>query len=398
MTTTAPKPIRSLWQRLFVWGALILSLGLLSQLKFQAPLYDFVAYWSAGRLISQGENPYNTEALLHIQLKEGWFLDQPLRLWNPPWAMPLLIPFGLPGYNASRMFWFLCEVAIIVLAAIQSWKLYQGPPRAAWLGLVCSVIYGPTIVVMLLGQITPFILLGIVGFLTFVQEGPPGDKLKKYRPWLAGAAASLISFKPQLLFLFWIVLALWVIRQRRWEVAIACGGTALAGLGIAMLFNPPILSNYLAATASYPPNYFATPTFGYYLRVWFGLEHFWLQFVPPILGIAWLLLYWRARRAGWEWKQEMPVIMFASILTSSFTWNHDQIILIPAIAQVCTWLLIPPQQIKGGLILAAFLALNVAGIAMRSRYDESTLIWIAPLLLLLYLAARQAPRQARFSS
>src|SRR5262245_62398128 len=59
-----------------------------------APVDDFVEYWAASRLVFTGENPYSTEALLAMQ-RPLTGSDKPLIMWNPPWALSLLLPFGM---------------------------------------------------------------------------------------------------------------------------------------------------------------------------------------------------------------------------------------------------------------------------------------------------------------
>ena len=52
-----------------------------------------------------------------------------------------------------------------------------------------------------LGQIVPFMLLGLVGFLYFVRR-------KQW--WLAGMMTVFIAIKPHTLYLFWFAMLLWV--------------------------------------------------------------------------------------------------------------------------------------------------------------------------------------------
>src|SRR5262249_15787502 len=61
------------------------------------PLYDYVEYWSAGRLCATGHNSYSREELLDLQQQVGWTESRALMMWNPPWTLPLVMPFGIAG-------------------------------------------------------------------------------------------------------------------------------------------------------------------------------------------------------------------------------------------------------------------------------------------------------------
>src|SRR5262245_54052354 len=51
------------------------------------PLHDFVEYWAAGRLLADGENPYDPEKVKDLE-KEAGRTEEPILMWNPPWALP----------------------------------------------------------------------------------------------------------------------------------------------------------------------------------------------------------------------------------------------------------------------------------------------------------------------
>ena len=367
-------------KNLVLWGLLILAVLTLSRLKLSVPLYDYVNYWSAGKLNLQGDNPYDLVQLLDLQHQAGWAEDWVIPTWYPPWALPLLMPLSLLDYSASRFLWFLISVCILVFAIAQSWKLYQGPSRQVWVGLLIGVLFTPTLISLMLGQAQPWILLGVLGFLLYVD--------KPRYVWLAGIFASLIAIKPQLLILFWVALLLWSIQQRKWQALAGSAVAIFAGLIIAILFNPNVLAEYVQSIQSTPPFYLATPTFGFYLRAVFGFEKSWLQFIPTLIGVIWLLYYWQRKHANWDWLQEMPILIFASIITAPFTWSHDQMILTPVLMQAAIWLLLSRNRWKASLILAVFIIANIVNLILHKLADETWTIWLAPLLLGCYLISR----------
>jgi hypothetical protein len=367
-------------KNLVLWGLLILAVLALSRLKLSVPLYDYVNYWSAGKLNIEGRNPYDYDQLLDLQHQAGWAEEWVIPTWYPPWAMPLLMPLSLLEYSASRFLWFMISICILVFAIAQSWKLYQGPSRQVWVGLLIGVLFTPTIISLMLGQAQPWILLGVMGFLLYIDKPRFG--------WLAGIFTGLMAIKPQLLILFWIALLFWSYQRKKWQVLAGSTVTILLGVIIAVIFNPDVLAEYAQSIQSTPPFYLATPTIGFYLRAIFGFEKSWLQFISTLIGIIWLLYYWKKNRASWDWLQEMPILMFASIITAPFTWSHDQMILTPALMQAAIWLLLSRKRWKASLILAVFIIANIANLVLHKLQDETWVIWLAPLLLVCYLISR----------
>jgi hypothetical protein len=367
-------------KNLVLLGLLFLAVFVLSRLKLSVPRYDYINYWSAGRLNVQGANPYDLDQLLALQHQGGWTENWALPTWYPPWALPVLMLFSQFDYSTSRLLWFMISVSILVFAILQSWKMYAGPPRLIWVGLLVGTLFTPTLISLMLGQASPWILLGLMGFLIFI--GQP----RTY--WLAGLFAGLTSIKPQLLILFWIALLFWSTKQKKWQVIIGSLVTVAAGFIISVSFNHNVILEYIQSLQSSPPFYLATPTLGYYLRVIFGFEKPWLQFVPTVIGIGWLLIYWYLKNANWIWLEEMPVLLFASLITAPFTWSHDMMVLTPALIQATILLLLTRKKWLSFIILVIFILANFANLILHKLLDESYAVWMAPLLLICFLIAR----------
>ncbi len=367
-------------KKLVLWGLLFLAIIAFSRLKLSVPLYDYVNYWSAGRLNAQGDNPYNLEQLLTLQHQGGWTEPWAIPTWYPPWALPVLMLFSQFEYSTSRLLWFLVSVCILVFAIIQSWKMYAGPPKKVWVGLLIGTLFTPTLISLMLGQASPWILLGLMCFLIYVKQP------RTY--WLAGIFAGLTSIKPQLLILFWITLILWSFHQKKWQVLAGSAVTIIAGFVISIGYNHNVLIEYIQSLQSSPPFYLATPTLGYYLRIIFGLDKSWLQFVPTLLGVLWLLFYWHLKSSNWDWLQEIPILLFASLITAPFTWNHDMMVLTPALMQATILLLVSQNRLVKFSILVVFILANLANLILHKLLDKSWAVWMAPLLLICFLIAR----------
>src|SRR5574342_696813 len=209
---------------------------------------DFVEYWAATRLLLTGHNPYGPQQLFELQRSVGWKDSIPLLMWNPPWTLSFILPFGLASFDVSQFLWLPFNTFIVLFCAKELWLLYGGPPtayRRAWLVMLT---FAPAYLVLILGQIGPLILFGLVGFLLCIRD----------KHWMrAGAFTILVSIKPHLLYLFWIALVLWGIDRRQWQLMTGVMVSGFIAATIPLLFRPSIYTDYiqLNTTATWPSPY-----------------------------------------------------------------------------------------------------------------------------------------------
>jgi hypothetical protein len=189
---------------------------------------DFVEYWAAAQLLLTGNNPCAPDQLVALQQAVGWTNEAPLLMWNPPWTLSLILPFGLVSYATGKLLWLILNFAIVVLCAHLIWRLYGGPIRHYWLAWLVSFTFFPTFIVLKFSQFTSFVLLGIVCFL----------HLERRQEWWAGVCLVLIAIKPQRFYLFWAALLLWVIDWRRWIVLFGAATATVVTTAIPLILNP----------------------------------------------------------------------------------------------------------------------------------------------------------------
>ena len=381
--TAGPGPAR----RVVVWVLLVMALALLAWLLVtRGPALfsanDFVQYWSASRLNRGGGNPYDANQLLVLQRSVGWDEELALMMWNPPWAIPLVTPFGWLPYDLAHTVWVLASLVAVIVAAYLSWDIYKPQSRRHAVALVLAFLFLPTLGAINLRQISPWILLGVVGFLWAGQRGRWG---------LAGASAVLISIKPQLLYLFWPVLLLWCIQVRRWRPLAACAATALPLLAIAMLSNPQVLAQYIHTSIHEPPLYWKSSALGTILRLVWGQERHWLQFAPSIAGLCWVVWYWVRHRADWSWPEQLPLLLLVSVATASYGWTHDMVVLVPVLAQVAIWVRESQSRVLGTIAISLFAAINVGALVVMAVGGGSwhELWWMPWAMLVCYLVLRE---------
>lgn len=351
-------------------------------------LDDFVEYWSASVLHLEGNNPYDRELLTALQNSVGRSHDVPVLMWNPPWTLALIMPFGSLDFSLARLYWFFTHFIILMACATFIWQLYGGWRRLVWVAWLACLTFGPALLMLKVGQISSFFLLGVVGFLYFERCG---------EDFLAGAAFSLLSIKPHISYLLIFIFLVWALHEKRWHALVGVIFTITLTSILVYLVNPTTFENYLYATRNYPPVAWATPTVGGIIRYFFGQDVFWCQFVAPILGIFWGGIYYYTHRLKWVWAEEIPLICLLSIATAAYGWLYDQVLVMFALLQVAIWFGVSGRTRSKLLLLISYVGINL----LVSISDASQLwfFWLAPTLLALYVFARYSiasPRMEQY--
>jgi len=356
--------------------AILVGIIFISQKITVFPLHDFLEYWSAGRINLTGGNPYSPEEMIALQHQIGRVQPDALMMWNPPWLLALTMPFSIITYSTSRMIWFLLELLVLFVSADMLWTLYGGDSRKRWIAWIAVLFFGPTLHTLKLGQITPVILLGSVGFLYFQQKG---------KPFWAGVLVSLILIKPHLLYLFMVAVLLWSLKSKNWKVIAGMAVGILLPFILASLPNVHLISQYIYAIRNYPPEDWQTATLGTPLRYLFGQDLFFLQFVPSIIGLIWLGIYWLIYNKKWNWLTVLPVIIVVSTTTAAYGWAHDVSILAFTIVQVATYYSFKKWTIKSMIVFTTFWLVSLLNAFLNT--SQHWFWWLSSFYLVWYILA-----------
>ena len=303
---------------------LVLLIGLfgLVALLARGPLLmsDFVEYWAAGALNLAGQNPYDPILILETERSAGFGGERALMMLNPPPVLTLAMALGALPYRPAALLWLLLNTAALLYSCAILWDYWSGPRRKRWSAYLCGVLFAPSVFALLLGQISILILLGIALFLRFERDG---------RMVWAGLAASLLLIKPHICYLIVAaILAVWV-RKLDWRFAL---GVSLAGIAflIPLIFNPAVYAQYLELSRTESLTHFSTSTLGTLLRMAArDPSRFGMQFIPMVLGIAFLATRLRRNRGShWAWEKEMPALVAVSVATAAYGWLFDQVVLL----------------------------------------------------------------------
>src|SRR5439155_6257151 len=144
---------------------------------------DFAEYWASGYQLAHHANPYDGDAILRLERSVGFPSGIPvLIMWNPPPALLLVLPLGFLDPTAADWLWLLLLLASLVASVRMVWIMHGRPKNQVhWLGYS----FAPALVCLLAGQVSAFVLLGLVLFL----------RLHQSRPFLAGVSLWLCLLK-----------------------------------------------------------------------------------------------------------------------------------------------------------------------------------------------------------
>jgi hypothetical protein len=120
--------------RVALWILLFLGILVLAYLAptLTRPEYyssdDFFPYWAAGKILLSRQNPYDPQLKENLQIKlSGHGSDRyPIAIMlNPPWAVTLVMPFGVVNYPTGRLIWLVFSIGCIVFRT--NWRSTMAP-------------------------------------------------------------------------------------------------------------------------------------------------------------------------------------------------------------------------------------------------------------------------------
>ena len=176
-------------------------------------MFDFLYYYSAFEVFRNGLNPYDpvlqNAALTALQRPEGsGFATFPY----PPWLLIFLFPVLVLPLNSAAVLWFLLNMIFIFFCGVFAWKAFR-PETFRLIPAVCAgLFFVPIFHVLQWGQISLFITTALCFFLYLV---------KTRRDILAGLSLLVVIIKPQQSFLLLLLIPCWIVRYRRWKIAIS---------------------------------------------------------------------------------------------------------------------------------------------------------------------------------
>jgi hypothetical protein len=305
-------------------------------------------------------------------------------MWNPPWILALALPLAPLPLAPATVIWVLVQLGLIIGCGLVLWRYFAPGDNRLWVGAVLSVAFAPTVFALRMGQSSPWLLAGIVGFL-YAQRAR--------KDLLAGVSLALLMIKPHLAYLFWLAAMWWAWRHGRRRVLIGWLSAIVIAALVVLLFSSDVFGHYLAVVGRTDlPLDWATPTLSGWLRFLIGLERRWVQFLPSLLGVVGLAVWLWRRQGPWHWQDLASPLLLASVLTTPFGWSFDQILLFPVVVDLVARVRRAPRGLQFA-VLGALVAFQ-AGLWLQNQLgaNEVFYVWHVPALAGLYWwSVRQAP-------
>lgn len=342
--------------------------------------HDFVEYWAAAQLWLKGENPYNRVALLSVEQAVGWPEDTALPMYNPPWTLPLLLLVAWLPFGPAVQLWFFLGSTCLMVATCLLWSVQVPGSRSCLTALLLTLGFIPALVALYLGQISPWLLLGLALHFYGVQRN---------RDIVAGVGLGLLMIKPHVTYLFWPVALWWALRERR--VGIVAGWAGYLGISsaLALAWAPGVFADYVTMmTAALPP--YAPPTLGTWLQLLADpRQHLpWLKLLPSLFaGLGLLAWLWR-RRGSWQWPALASPLLLLSVPTAIYGWSFDFVVLLPVIFEMVASTY-GARSAGKIIVLAGFVVFQLLLVAQRRIYPrEMFSVWYPLALCALYVWTR----------
>jgi hypothetical protein len=334
------------------------------------PPVDFITFWSGTRIFLAGGNPYNPQQLATLQAPFGAVHPEMTTFWYLPWTLAFFAPFGYFAYFPSLLSWSLFSLFLVLAASALLGKIYGVHPI---FGILIALSFAPLLMTLTAGQVSAVMLAALALFLYAGNQN---------KDWLAGAALAFVSFKPQVLFLFWVALFLWLVQTRRWRILLSFASIVILGTAIAVIVNPSAVLGFLSVD---PGVYHIPPTIA-------SLIGGPTPVILPALGLAILIWSWYKHHCLWIWSEQLPWLVAVSLTLTPLAWSIDHVlllaVLIPMIAHR-RWMIWPYAGLSGVLWLLLFVS--------PGRHER--FLWVPLAILMVHLiSAHREQILARFFS
>jgi len=379
MNISIPQPPKIILVLLIVIICLAIFTFVAIQLTAGEPLFDFTAFWIAGKLTLSGADPY---------LKSDWIpLYEPYNLGladnqtflYPKPILPLFLPFGLLPLRLAAIIWLVLTQAAVVISIVLLSRIWPNRRMHYMLPFLFGVfIFRSYLVTLTLGQLGGIILLILTcSLLLWNQE-----------KWFGGGMLfSLITLKPSLGVPLILLASLWFLRKHIWSYffGMASGGGLMLIIG--WILDPNWVGKFIEIGSAK-----VIQTFGYHPTLW-GLAGYLCGrrvsctylvggLVAAIFTILFLWLTFRILNKCSPQVMLSNSIIFSLLLTP-YLWVYDQLFLIIPLAVVTRKLIMQGRPyLTTALIpiLVGAASLMFLPLAVSIRND----VWniLIPLLIL----------------
>lgn len=197
---------------------------------------DFIQYYSGFNLLLNSSNPYDSISLLTEQRNVGSLASEPMMLWVPPWTMVLMSPFlSLPTFQLSLLLWRMACVCILII----TYHLFvtdQSNKKIKVFSILLLITNFPFFTSMQVGQVSPLLLLGVLGIMWGVLNT---------KPVVTGLSLPLLFIKPHLFIIFLSVFLFQIFKRKEFKYLAFGSFSFLFLLLITWFVNSSVIQNWI---------------------------------------------------------------------------------------------------------------------------------------------------------
>jgi hypothetical protein len=338
-----------------VFLAVLVAARIVGMMDYHHNDNDFFTFWLAGHLVTLGGNPYDSAQWIagYHQFDIGYIPNHPIFLYPLTLAL-FMAPLGmLPFYNAY-LAWVTVSQLMIIASLIILVSL-ENNPRAKFFFIPLLggiVLFRPTLLTLIQGQVGGFFLLVLVCVAYLWQKGK----------WFSGGLLlGLLALKPNLGLVILPLLTIWLLFQKQWR---AIFGTLTSGIFIlivGLLYNSRWVIQYWQVG-----NNKLTETIGRYPTIWelgalIGNNNPTARLIIGgvialliLLGFCWTILRPRADRRPLS---VLALTVTVALLVTPYSWTYDQLLLILPITMVI--LAMDQKRVRFPLTASIFLGIDI---------------------------------------
>lgn len=367
---------------------------------------DFMQYWAAVQAADSGKNPYDSSIVIEIERQIDPSLKKAVMMWNPPWLLLVLKPFCTGSFETSVSLWlaanivFLLASLFFLIGFFDNGKAVFSSFSKAVVFLAATFSFYPAWNNISSGQSGLLLTFGLSLFLW-------ADK-KKYL-FFAGAALTILTVKPHLFYLIWIMI---VYKSAKTDPRLLLNflGIFVAAVGLTEILYSGInlewftsLNKQQHAQNFIPISEWRSETLVAWLRTlsldFLGVRSDWLMWALPLsVGIIYTAsLLIKCPKVGYQF--DLPTLLCISVFSSAYGWCSDfSVLMIPYAALLIRSLLATNLWAKSAAYLA--LAINTS-FFIYSFYEQQShsYVFLTPVIVLVlyYLSAFTNTRQSSLS-
>lgn len=348
---------------------------------------NFSFFWLAGRMVLNGENPYDDAQYLagHDTYKMNW---RPNRIFPYPLPLALLcIPLGFLPMQTAFILW---QIVSLILVAATVYVLLTHWQERSHQGMLVPIFFfllfwGPLYLTTHAGTFSAIGLITLLGAILL---------LERERSMAAGFVLAFTMLKPPQGLTILLLSGIWFLARRDWKAIMGVGLGGLAILIIGLIQDPRWIQKFLGAGDAVMAR-----TLGVHSNVW-AFAYLACDGSSPcstllggtlslgLLGLAALLL-WR-NHTKWSAWEAMNVIILIGFVSTVYLWAYDQLPFIIPIAWIVGTLVRKQRSILLAFLFLILLDLvSIFALAQQALTDKDLWSLGTTLLVLVFLATAQ---------